>query len=117
MSERQDIDLAGFERQLLDRREELSALAKNSEEARAPVALDQTMQGRLSRMDAMQGQAMAQETERRRMAEIGRIDAALKRIGQGDYGYCVTCDEPIAEKRLRLDPSIPTCIACAGGSV
>ncbi|MDD3618811.1 MAG: TraR/DksA C4-type zinc finger protein [Desulfobulbaceae bacterium] len=30
-----------------------------------------------------------------------------------DYGYCVMCDEEIAEGRLRFDPSVLTCISCA----
>ena len=45
-----------------------------------PVELDQTKVGRLSRMDAMQSQAMAKETQRRRKNDITRIDAAIKRI-------------------------------------
>ena len=49
-------------------------------------------------MDAIQGQAMAQEAERRRAVDIQRTDAALKRIESGDYGYCVQCDDEIAEK-------------------
>ena len=35
------------------------------------------------------------------------------RMELGDYGYCVICDEEIAEGRLRFDPSILTCIFCA----
>ncbi len=74
---------------------------------------DQARLGRLSRMDAMQVQAMAGEVARRREVEIGRIDAGLKRIEEGEYGYCVSCGDEIAVKRLELDPTAPTCIACA----
>ncbi|MDF2367962.1 TraR/DksA family transcriptional regulator [Sneathiella sp.] len=98
---------------LLERREELLSVMKASTEGRRPVELDQTRVGRLSRMDALQGQAMAQETERRRKNELQRIDAALSRIETGDYGYCVTCGEEISAKRLALDPSTPLCIDCA----
>ncbi|MDP7548812.1 MAG: TraR/DksA C4-type zinc finger protein, partial [Alphaproteobacteria bacterium] len=70
--------------------------------------------GRLSRMDAMQDQAMAQESERRRMGELQRIEAALERLTGGDYGYCVSCEEAIAPARLELDPAVATCIECAG---
>lgn len=77
------------------------------------MELDQTRVGRLSRMDALQGQAMAQETERRRKNELQRIEAALLRVESGDYGYCVTCGEEISAKRLALDPSTPLCIDCA----
>jgi len=88
---------------------------KASVEGSRPVELDQTRVGRLSRMDALQGQAMAQETERRRNNELQRIDAALARVDTGDYGYCVICGEEISSKRLALDPSTPLCIDCASG--
>lgn len=114
MSKDQELDIDHFRGKLLARQAELTDLAESSREARAPVELDQTVQGRLSRMDALQGQAMAMETERRRAAELTRIEAALARIASGDYGYCVSCDEEIAPNRLELDPSIPTCIQCAG---
>jgi len=42
-------------------------------------------------------------------AEIARIDAALRRIADGEYGYCVTCGERIAEERLDLVPATPFC--------
>jgi len=50
------------------------------------VELDQQSVGRLSRMDALQNQAMQQETERRREVEIKRIDAALHRLGEDEFG-------------------------------
>lgn len=100
---------------LLARREELLSVMKASTEGSRPVELDQTRVGRLSRMDALQGQAMAQETERRRKNELQRIDAALARVDTGNYGYCVNCDEEISAKRLSLDPSTPLCIDCASG--
>ncbi len=42
-------------------------------------------------------------------AEIARIDAALRRIEQGEYGFCVTCGERITEERLDLVPATPFC--------
>jgi len=80
-----------------------------------PVELDQTRIGRLSRMDALQQQAMSQETERRRQTELARVKSALERLETGDFGYCVTCGEEIAEDRLALDLTLPTCIDCARG--
>ncbi|MEK9753700.1 MAG: TraR/DksA family transcriptional regulator [Rhodospirillaceae bacterium] len=84
-----------------------------TEDERKPVTLDQSMVGRLSRMDALQNQAMALEAERRRGLEVQRIDAALKRIDTGDFGYCLVCGEDIEPKRLEQDPTAPSCIACA----
>ena len=79
------------------------------------VELQQDSVGRLSRMDALQQQAMAQAQERRRAAERVRIKAALERIEEGEWGYCLTCGEEIAAARLRHDPSVPCCVGCASG--
>jgi DnaK suppressor protein len=106
-------DLKKYKTHLADLRRELLDDAKNSEGARKPVELDQTAVGRLSRMDALQVQAMALETERRRNIELKRIASALERIGTDDYGYCATCGEEIALKRLENDPATPLCIDCA----
>ena len=86
-----------------------------TQEDRKPVELDQSQVGRLSRMDAMQVQEMALEQERRREIEIKRINAALVRIAEGEYGFCSKCGEGISPKRLEFDPSTPMCVDCASG--
>ena len=96
--------------------EELRALEAQDEEtkaSRAPVELDQQSVGRLSRMDAMQVQAMSAETHRRRSVRITALRSALKRIDGDDFGFCAICDEEIPEKRLTLDPMLTTCDGCA----
>ena len=98
---------------LLAQRDELVALLAQTQADGAPVTLDQTQQGRLSRMDAMQQQAMAEETRRRRQREVQLIEAALRRVDEGEYGYCINCGEPIEEQRLSLDPATPFCISHA----
>lgn len=81
----------------------------------ATVELDQQAVGRLSRMDALQNQAMARATGARRQAERARLEAALARIEAGEYGFCEDCGEPIAAGRLRLDPAALLCVDCASG--
>ncbi len=108
-----ELDVSIFKKRLLDLKADLLKVEAESEEGRQPVELDQTKVGRLSRMDALQGQAMALAIEERRKIEIQRINAALERIENDDYGYCISCDEEIAIKRLELDPAAPTCISCA----
>ena len=81
----------------------------------ATVALDQQSVGRLSRMDAMQRQAMAQATRRRREAERARLVAALARLDEGEYGYCTDCGDEIAPARLDANPAVTLCLSCARG--
>jgi DnaK suppressor protein len=108
-----DDDLERIRRALTDRLDALRHTAEATADERRPVELDQASVGRLSRMDALQMQAMAQATGRRREVEIARIEATLKRIDDGDHGWCVQCGEAIAPKRLAADPTVPTCIDCA----
>ena len=98
---------------LLELRAELLAAAEAGKESAAVVELDQSKVGRLSRMDAMQAQAMAQASEQRREQTLRQIDAALKRIDDDAYGYCLKCDEAINPKRLEFDPTVTLCIDCA----
>ena len=101
---------------LLALRAELQSIAETGEEAAAVVELDQSKVGRLSRIDAMQGQAMAKAAGNRRQVMLTKITAALKRIDDGDYGCCLECDEPINPKRLEFDPTAIHCIECASKS-
>lgn len=107
------IDHEAARKLLLERRDELTALSEMSADSRDAVALDQQSVGRLSRMDAMQAQAMAKASERQRRAELSRIDAALRRIEQDEYGDCLKCGEEIAPERLRVDPAAAFCVHCA----
>ncbi|MGE3246641.1 MAG: TraR/DksA family transcriptional regulator [Beijerinckiaceae bacterium] len=102
-------------RAVLEReRAETSELLEDTQSDSAPVQLDQQNTGRLSRMDAIRSQAMAAETRRRREIRCQQIDAALKRIEEGEYGWCLDCGEFIGEGRLEADPVFPLCVKCAG---
>jgi len=98
---------------LLKLKAELEAAVAAGEASAAVVELDQSKVGRLSRMDAMQAQAMAQASGQRRTAMLRDIDAALRRIDDGAYGLCIDCDEPINPKRLEFDPTALRCVDCA----
>lgn len=107
------LDTQTLRTRLLQEREELLHDAEVTAEERDVVTLDQTSVGRLSRMDALQNQAMQVETDRRREIELKRIDAALKRMNEDEYGYCVSCGAEIQPKRLEMDPATPVCVDCA----
>ena len=85
------------------------------QDGQATVTLDQQSVGRLSRMDALQQQAMAKATAGRRAAQVQRIKAALKRLDEGEFGYCADCGEDIAPARVELDPTALKCLDCARG--
>lgn len=105
--------LVDFEQRLLNQRDELDAISETATEAADTVELDQSRVGRLSRMDALQAQAMSVENQRRRAVLLKNIAAALSRIKKGEYGYCLECGENVAINRLQVAPSTLYCISCA----
>ena len=108
-----DNDLQRFNSLLLKLKAELLKAGETGQQAEEVVELDQTRVGRLSRMDAMQAQAMSLETGRRRRMHILAINSALARIENGDYGDCYDCGEIINPRRLEADPATRLCIDCA----
>ncbi len=114
MNDAPGIDTKAMQAALDARVAELEALLESAAISRTDTELDQQRIGRLSRMDAMQQQAMEDETLRRRQRELSLCRSALRRIEDGDYGFCTACDEPIAPRRLENDPSAMLCIGCAG---
>lgn len=107
------MDIKIFKLLLIEKKAVLIEMEETGKETAQIVELDQASVGRVSRMDAMQGQAMALAANQRRQIELQKIEAALKRIDREDYGYCLECDEEISEPRLKLDPASPLCIECA----
>lgn len=107
------LDLEQITRKLKAMREALLSESADSADSRATVTLDQQSVGRLSRMDALQGQAMAKAEEERRQLMVRRIDAALTRLEREDFGECIECGEWISAKRLEWDPTVLKCIDCA----
>ncbi len=93
---------------------ELEEQAATSSAAGQTVELDQTRVGRVSRIDALQAQAMSQETERRRRLQLVEAKRALGKLDQGEFGYCESCDESIARGRLEANLAVRLCIRCAG---
>lgn len=99
MNERQ---LRYFEKQLVD--------WKNSILAEAQGTLNQLQDGPMREPD-LNDRASSEtdwgielRTRDRQRKLIAKIDAALRRITEGEYGYCQVTGEPISLARLRARP-------------
>ena len=108
-----ETNLEQFRKKLCQMRDELHRRNQDAKDQEQAVELDQSLVGRLSRMDAIQMQQMAIASARRRERQIIEIDKALTRIDSGNYGYCISCDEPIEAGRLNFNPVVLHCIQCA----
>lgn len=93
--------------------EQLDSLQSSALESTDIVTLDQAKVGRLSRMDALQGQAMAKAHAARRRQEISLLRAALRKLDEGCFGECEICFEAIGSRRLENNPAVALCLSCA----
>lgn len=110
-----ETERSDFDTLIRARLEELTALSASAEQSQAVVELDQQAVGRLSRMDALQNQAMAKAQQTNRDIETHRLKAALQRLEDGEYGYCEDCGDRIPDGRLKLDLAASKCVSCASG--
>lgn len=99
MNERQ---LRYFERQLLNWRSEILAESRGT--------LDQLQDGPIREPD-LNDRASSEtdwgielRTRDRQRKLVSKIEAALRRIADGEYGYCQVTGEPISLARLRARP-------------
>ncbi len=76
------------------------------------ITLDQTLLGRISRVDAIQQQEMAISTRQKMQLKLHKVKVALTALGRRNYGYCRKCEELIGFPRLKAQPETNLCIAC-----
>ncbi len=107
--------LADFDTRIRSRLAELEQSSEAGKKAQEVVHLDQQAVGRLSRMDALQNQAMAKAQQANRNREMSRLKAALVRIEDGEFGFCEDCGDEIPIGRLNLDYAASKCVSCASG--
>ena len=103
--------VAEIKRDLLALREELSRDVESSADGVRPVDLDEPI-GRLSRMDAMQQQEMAQATRQAAVLRLKLVDTALRRMTKDEFGLCLECEEDVGYARLKARPEALLCVAC-----
>jgi DnaK suppressor protein len=100
-------------RQRIEKRmEELEVTIAQLEEASKPVSLDQPI-GRLSRMDSMANQAISGQRLSDSKRTLMRLERALDRIEDDNFGICAECGEDIAPGRLLIMPEATLCVDCA----
>ena len=110
-----DVNLSDFRRLIQEKIAEIDKENTLGVESQQTVELDQQSVGSLSRMDALQAQAMAQAHQVRRDSLRQALLYALARIEEGEFGYCEDCGDLILQARLELNPALQRCIGCARG--
>lgn len=103
----------------LDREAELKRLEQELREAEEELALIEEKLEDKGDFGLGQGASTLYEWEMnlalRESAQekIKSIKAALERLGEGEYGICQECGQPIDPARLEILPHTTLCIECA----
>ena len=106
-----DTKLEEYSQRLEEELEALESLLAGTTADSRPVDLGLPI-GRLSRMDAMQMQGMAQMNRRQLEIRRERVKVALRALREGTFGLCRSCKQPVEAARLEAQPEVPFCIAC-----
>lgn len=107
-----NLQLAELEALLKELAQEIEKSLEINAKSCATVELDQSRLGRLTRMDAMQQQKIAEASRENLKLRLKQIEAALKNIQHNDYGWCKICGEAIGYKRLKVRPESLICVDC-----
>jgi len=106
-----DAQLQDFKQRLLEAKAAMKALLNQTVADAKPVDLDLPI-GRLTRIDAIQMQGMAQMNRYQLDIRLKQVDAALLAFDQGIYGLCRHCKGPVPLGRLEALPESPFCVDC-----
>jgi DnaK suppressor protein len=107
------MDTGVFEKRLRAELDTVVAALVQAADSASPVELDQSSVGRVSRIDAIQQQAMAIGFQNRLQLRKRKLEAALNRIAAERFGICCECQDELEIERLEADPATVFCAACA----
>ena len=85
----------------------IASLAETSK----PVSPDNAI-GRLSRMEALNDRAVSEASLNAARHKLSRLENALGKVDQPDFGICLGCDNPIPPGRILLMPEATRCVPC-----
>ncbi|MEO8595787.1 MAG: TraR/DksA C4-type zinc finger protein [Candidatus Solibacter sp.] len=77
--------------------ESVARMGRVAEDDQAQISHDEFVSSRMNGLD---------------YSQLRLVEEALDRLDAGDYGVCLSCDEPIAEKRLKALPWARYCVVC-----
>ena len=97
-----------YHRMLLEKREQvlsglgvkfdtLAKMGRVAEEDQAQISHDEFISLQLNSLDYLQ---------------LRLVEEALDRVQSGDYGVCLSCEQPIPAKRLHAVPWARYCVQC-----
>ena len=77
-----------------------------------PISPDNAI-GRLSRMEAINSKSINEAALKKAKDTLSKLEHALAKIDNPDFGLCTECEEPIPFARLMILPETDLCVRCA----
>ncbi len=97
---------------IIDEIRELKFSIASLEEASKPVVPDVAI-GRLTRMEAISAKSISEANLNVSINKLAKLERALNRVDDPEFGICSVCEEPIAIGRIMLIPEATRCVRCA----
>ena len=108
MSPEEKIELRSLiEQEIVKLTEEIATLEAGSK----PISPDNAI-GRLIRMEAINAKSISDANMRKAGLRRRRLEDALSRIGEEDFGICEGCERPIPMQRIMIVPESTYCVRC-----
>jgi len=101
------------EEYLIKSKKKLLVKIEELKELTQPIAPDCAI-GRVSRMDAINNKSVNEAALRTAEDKLKKINIALERVNDDDFGICIRCGKPIPIQRLVIMPESSMCVRCAG---
>jgi DnaK suppressor protein len=77
-----------------------------------PISPDNAI-GRLTRMEAISSKSINEAALKKAKNTLPKLERALARIDDPDFGLCSECEAPIPPARLMILPETDICVKCA----
>lgn len=69
--------------------------------------------GRVSRMDAINNKGVIEASLHQAKETLAKLESALAKVNETDFGICTGCQQPIPPGRLMLMPHATRCVKCS----
>lgn len=104
-------EMKRFKKMLEDSRTAILAKARKTMEEESNFDTDD-LPDEIDQASSEYAQSMAFRLLDREKLLLAKINKALQRITEGNFGLCERCEEPISIKRLEARPVTTLCIRC-----
>lgn len=105
-------DKEKLEKIILAEKDNLLSSILSLEKGSKPVAPDDAI-GRLTRMEAINAKSINEANLNSAKVKLAKLERALTKLDDPDFGTCAICEEPIPVGRIMLMPETTVCVQCA----